>query len=78
MTFVRYLFESKNIENKLSTLFLIIQEDYSVKKMNLQCNACSHAISYSFSSTPANSISVSCRFNFLEFFLISLKQTNTH
>ena len=73
MAFVCYLFDSKNIEKKLSTLLLISQEGYSVKKITLQCNTCSHAISYSFFSALINSISVSCILNFLEFFYNNLK-----
>lgn len=73
MAFVCYLFDSKNIEKKLSTLLLISQEGYSVKKITLQCNTCSHAISYSFFSALINSISVSCIFNFLELFYNNLK-----
>ena len=41
--------------------------------MNLQCNTCSRAISYFFSSTLINYIKVSCIFDFLEIFYNILK-----
>ena len=70
--FAIYLVQKK-LKKKLLTLFLKSTKDYSVKKMNLQCNACSHALSYSFSSTLINSITISCIFNLLEFFYNILK-----
>lgn len=67
------LFDSKNIEKKMSTLFLIGQKVYSVNKMNLQYSTCSHSLSYYFSLMLFNSLSVSCVYSFLELFYDILK-----